>query len=492
MLTLALFCITFALYWTWWHRNKKSKLEPPAYPGALPLIGHAHLLMGGSISLWNTIKKMSHNSIKMGGVITVSVGPRIVYIVTDPEDSLTVANACLEKDIIYKFGKPWLGEGLLTGKVSIWKRHRKLINPAFSQLVLDGFQGVFNSQSRRLVKDLEVEVGKGPFDHLVYTRRNALETVCLTTMGVDFCENSVLNSQYEQAIEHILSIMIERVQKPWLHMDFIYSWSSLKKKENQCLRILHNMSNTVLQARKAAYLNNKKNRLEASSGTKFKAFLDLLLELSIETGAINDLEIREEVDTMIVAAHDTTANVLMYTLVLIGSYPKVQERIFEELQYVFGDDDRDVTKQDLSRLVYLEAVLKESLRIFPIVPVTARILDKDVKLKNYTLTAGRTCFLFIYGIHRHPIWGDDCEEFKPERWLDTATLPSCATAFAAFHMGKRVCIGKPFAFMSMKTTLAHLLRHYRVKGDHSKIKAKIDMVLKSVYGHHISIERRTR
>ncbi|CAK1594471.1 unnamed protein product [Parnassius mnemosyne] len=195
---------------------------------------------------------------------------------------------------------------------------------------------------------------------------------------------------------------------------------------------------------------------------------------------------------MIVAGHDTTANVLMFTLVLIGSYSKVQDRIFEELHNVFGEDDRDVTKQDLSRLEYLEAVLKESMRIYPIVPVTARKLDKNVKLKNYTLTAGRTCFVYIYGIHRHPLWGDDVEQFKPERWLDTATLPSCPTAFAAFNIGKRACIGKPFAFMSMKTTLAHVLRHYRIKADHTKMVVKIDVVLKPETGHHISIERRTR
>lgn len=62
--------------------------------------------------------------------------------------------------------------------VSIWKIHRRLLNPAFSQVVLDGFLDVFNKQSRRLVKDLEVEVGNGPFDHWVYTRHNALETIC--------------------------------------------------------------------------------------------------------------------------------------------------------------------------------------------------------------------------------------------------------------------------------------------------------------------------
>ncbi|CAG5042188.1 unnamed protein product [Parnassius apollo] len=85
-------------------------------------------------------------------------------------------------------------------------------------------------------------------------------------MGVDVCKNSVLNSQYEEALEKILSILIERFQKFWLHNDFIYSWSTLKKKEDQCLRILHNMSNTVLQTRKAAYITNKKNELKTSGG----------------------------------------------------------------------------------------------------------------------------------------------------------------------------------------------------------------------------------
>ncbi|KPJ03616.1 Cytochrome P450 4C1 [Papilio xuthus] len=500
--------------------------------------------------LWNTAKELSYTSLRMGGVTSIYLGPRIVYVLTDPDDYLTVANACLQKDNFYNFAKPWLGEGLVTGTLPIWRHHRKLLNPAFSQLVLDGFQGVFNSQSRRLVRDMASEAGKGPFDHWAYTRRNALETICLTALGVDFCENSVLNSQYEHAAEQMFNVLVERFQKVWLHSDFLYNWSSLKKKQERCLEILHNMSNTVLRTRKASYLSNKKNGLEASTGTKFKTFLDLLLELSIEKGAFNDLEIREQVDTMIVAGHDTSANVLMFTLVMIGSYPKVQERIFEELYDIFGNDDRDVTKQDLSQLVYLEAVLKETMRVYPIVPVTARWLDRNVKLKNYTLTAGRTCLMFVYGVHRHAMWGPDAEEFKPERWLDPATLPHCPNAFAAFNMGRRICIenytltagrtclmfvygvhrhamwgpdaeefkperwlepatlphcpnafaafnmgrriciGKTYAYSSMKTTLAHLLRHYRVQADHNKMILKLDVMLKPEYGHLISIEKR--
>ncbi|CAH0721102.1 unnamed protein product, partial [Brenthis ino] len=488
---IILICVAFGL-WVWYRRNA-NKNEPPAIPGGLPLIGHAHLLIGDSEQLWNSVKELSYESLRVGGVISASIGPRTIYVITDPDDFLTVANTCLEKDGFYEFAKPWLGEGLVTGTVSIWKVHRKLLNPAFSQVVLDGFLDVFNKQARRLVKDLAEEVGKGPFDHWVYTRHNALETICLTALGVDFTDKTILNSQYVNAAEQMFNVLVDRFQKFWLHNHFIYSWSSLRKKQDGYLKILHNLSDTVLKKRKAEYLNNNNPKMvEKVQGLKFKPFMDLLLELAIEKEAFNDREIREHVDTMIVGGHDTSASVLMYSMLLVGSYPHVQERIFEELNDVFGDDDRDLTKYDLSRLFYLEAVLKETMRFYPIVPVTARYLDKNVKLRNCTLTKGRTCFMFVYGVHRHPMWGPDAEEFKPERWLDPATLPECPTAFAGFSMGRRICIGKSYAYMSMKTTLAHLYRHYRVKGDHTKLQAKLDVMLKPVSGYYITIERRKK
>ncbi|CAH0721105.1 unnamed protein product, partial [Brenthis ino] len=304
---IILICAAFGL-WAWCRRNGNTD-EPPICPGSLPLIGHAHLLCGDSVQLWNTFKEFSNESFKAGGVMSLSIGPRTVYVISDPEDFLTVANTCLEKDSFYEFGKEWIGEGLVTGTVPIWKEHRKLLNPAFSQVVLDGFLDVFNKQARRLVKDLEKEVGKGPFDHFVYTRHNALETICLTALGVDFTDKTILNSQYVNAVEQMFNVLVDRFQKLWLHNHFIYSF----KKE------------------KADYLNkNNPKKVEKMQGLKFKPFMDLLLELAIEKGAFNDREIREHVDTMITVGHDTSASVLMYSMLLVGSYPHVQERIFEE------------------------------------------------------------------------------------------------------------------------------------------------------------------
>ncbi|XP_013185000.2 cytochrome P450 4C1 [Amyelois transitella] len=494
MIMLILFwmvCVVYS-YFLWRQRAQDTDNEPPMLPGAWPIVGHAPHLIGDSSHLWKGVTDLANQSYEIGGVVSATIGPRTVYVITDPDDFLTVANTCLEKDGFYDFAKPWLGEGLVTGKLSIWKHHRKLLNPAFSQTVLDGFLHVFNRQARRLVHDLAAQVGKGPFDHWNYTKHNALETICLTALGVDFGDHTLLNNQYVVAAEEIFKTLVDRFQQFWLHSPQIFKFSAVKRTQDRCLKIVHNMSNTVLQRRKSELNGNilSERNTGKLTGLKFKAFMDLLLELSIEKGVFNDREIREHIDTMIVGGHDTSANVLMYTLVLIGSYPEVQKRIFEELHDVFGNSDRDVEKHDLSKLVYLEAVLKESMRLYTIVPVVARRLNCNVKLKNYTLAAGRTCFMFLFGIHRHPIWGEDGDKFKPERWLDPATLPDNPNAFAGFSIGRRMCIGKSYAYMSMKTTLAHVMRHYKLSGDHTKLQLKLDVMLKPSTGYFISIEKR--
>ncbi|XP_026323035.1 cytochrome P450 4C1-like isoform X2 [Hyposmocoma kahamanoa] len=360
---------------------------------------------------------------------------------TDPEMCTAVANTCLDKSEFYQFGRRWVGDGLVTADVPTWKYHRKLLNPAFSQQVLDGFLGVFNSQARRLVADLE-DIEE-EFDHWPHLALNGLETICLTSLGmeVNTHEDKRLNKQFFHALEEMFHIIMERVTKVWLYNDRVYSWTRLKKREDKLLEVLHNMSNKILQKRKQELKDNNNilNQIDLLGG-KFKPFLDLLLELAEEKSVFTDQEIREHVDTMIVAGHDTSANTLMYTLVLLGSHSKVQENVYQEILEVLGPD-RDVEKQDLSRLVYTEAVIKESLRLYPIFPVVTRTLDKDIKLRNYTLFSGNLCFIMVYGLHRHSVWGHDAALFRPERWLD-GSLPDSANAFAGFSIGRRGCIGE--------------------------------------------------
>ncbi|CAH2056502.1 unnamed protein product, partial [Iphiclides podalirius] len=428
LLVLLVVCV---LLW-WWYQRRRSYLEPPEYPGALPVLGHLHLVLIANSAM-----------------------------VSDPDDALTVANTCFKKNFMYKFAKPWVGNGLITASVPIWKQHRKVLNPTFSLLVLNSYMEVFNRQARRLVGRLSNHAGQGPFDHLLETRQIALETICMTAMGLDLTDDALIDGKYTRAVNEVMNIFLRRYLAPWLYFDFIYQRSDLKKKQDQIVEILHNVS-------------------------------DGLLELSEEHGMFTEEEMREHVDTIIVSGYETIASALFFTIILIGSYPRVQECLLKELNSVLGDNERDVASQDLPRLVYLEAVIKESMRVYTVVPIVARYIDRDVKLKKCTLLAGNTCYLSLYGIHRHSMWGVEAEEFRPERWLNTATLPDNANAFLAFSLGKRNCIGKTYAMMSLKTTLAHFLQRYKVTADHTKMALKMDILLKSVTGHEIYIEKRSR
>ncbi|KAG7297369.1 hypothetical protein JYU34_019345, partial [Plutella xylostella] len=220
-----------------------------------------------------------------------------------------------------------------------------------------------------------------------------------------------------------------------------------------------------------------------------KPFVSLMLEL-LEDGSLSEAEIQQHLDTFLFGGHDTSATQLMYIFMAIGHYPEVQERIYKELKEVLGDTPRAVSKEDLPKLVYLTAVIKETMRLYPIGPVVVRDVDRDVKLKNVTLPSGTFAFILISGINRSGAWGADADQFDPGRWLEPARLPASPAAFATFSVGKRDCIGKTYAMMSMKTTIAHILQHYRLKADINQLKCQLDVMLKPQSGCELSVELR--
>ncbi|KAJ8715558.1 hypothetical protein PYW07_010040 [Mythimna separata] len=462
-------------------KGGKHKL-PPMYPGLLPIVGHVHLLIGDGLSLWRTAKNIAAEAMKNGGIVTLVFGYRVYYMISDPEDALTAANACLQKHFAYDYAKSWLGEGLITSSGEVWKRHRKLLTPAFSLPVTLNFLEVFNSQSRKLVDSMKVHVANGPFDHTVHLRSIALETFCLTAFGITGFEDKHFIQKYMHAVDEILSIVTQRFQKFWLQSDIIFKLCGLQKRHDELAKILFDMSDKVIQRKKLARSNGT-----YTTGTKYKPFLDLLLELS-EDNALTDKEIREEVDTGIVTGFDTSSSLLSYIMILLGTHPEVQDKIYQEIKEIFPTD-RDVEKEDLQKLVYTEAVIKESLRIFTTGPVTLRYVEKDVNLKNYTMRAGSQCVIMLFGAHRQPVWGKNVEQFQPERWLDPG-MPANPAAFLGFSLGKRSCLGKTYAMISMKATLVHFLRRYKVFADDSNLQLKFDFLLKPVSGHEITIEER--
>ncbi|XP_026729388.1 cytochrome P450 4C1-like [Trichoplusia ni] len=472
--------------WSWVRPRSPS---PPTYPGSLPLIGNVHQMIGDAVHWLTFEKKLFHFCLKNGGIVKLLFGPHQAFVMTEPDECLTIANTCMDKPYFYSFAKDCYGRGLVTANESTWKPHRKLLNPAFNLQVLNTFIAEFNVQAKDLVSLLEPKVGKEPFDVQPYLVNMSLKTVCRTSLGFREKDQRMIDTDYAHATEALFLVFGERIPKLWLHLPQLYNLSSLKKKEDNFGDVFFQV---IKNRRSELKLKNNNEKSIDTKSDKFKPLLDQMLELAENQDAFSDEEIREHLDTIVAAAYDTTATSVTYTLVLIGSDAQLQERIWKELKSVLGDEDRDVTKNDLPKLVYLEAVLKESLRLYPPVPFVARDVTSDIQIRNYKIPAGSSCFLALYGINRHPMWGADAEEFRPERWLDPDSLPINPNAFASFSIGKRVCLGRSYGMMAMKTTLAHILRRYRVFGDINKVVSRSDILMKPVTGQHIKLELRTR
>ncbi|KAI8423167.1 hypothetical protein MSG28_014222 [Choristoneura fumiferana] len=163
------------------------------------------------IEFWQNIQTLSKATEDAGGVLAVRVGPSLQVFVNDPDDALTVLNTCLEKSYFYKMGSSWVGEGLITADVPTWKRNRKLLNPTFSQHVLDGFLVIFNEQSALLAQDLEPLAGAGMFDPREYFTERTLETVCQTAVGISLDDKSVIDQKYKKAVETAFDVLALRL-----------------------------------------------------------------------------------------------------------------------------------------------------------------------------------------------------------------------------------------------------------------------------------------
>ncbi|CAH0697148.1 unnamed protein product [Spodoptera exigua] len=437
------------------------------------------------------MKRIGDYVVENGGISQLRIGPRTVYVMNDPVDVGVIANTCFEKAYFYKFSQDFLGNGLITADAAMWKIHRKLLNPAFSQQILNTFLNEVNVQARNLASQLSTVAGTEPVDVHDFLVKHILRVVCRTSLGLEATDQDMIDNDYAKAVDEIVAILCHRGLNTWLHPSFIYNRTAMKRKEQELTTSIKNMINPIIKKRKVDLQANNNMANDDSSVTgKFKPMLDLLLHLSDEESVLTDDEIREHLDSFVAASYDTTSSALKTMLLVLGSYPDVQERVYKEVQDVFQNND-DLTKHDMSKLVYLEAVIKEAMRLYDSIPWVARKIHTDIVLSKYTLRAGSTCILSLYGLHRHSSWGPDVHQFKPERWLNPATLPTNPNVYAAFGIGKRNCIGKQYTLMVLKTSLAHIVRKFHVTGDIMNLKWKYEVVIKPKTPAYITLKLRS-
>ncbi|EFN69303.1 Cytochrome P450 4V3 [Camponotus floridanus] len=288
-----------------------------------------------------------------------------------------------------------------------WFHDRKLIGPTFHFSILEQFAVVMSEKAEILIKCLEKEIAKNPekaINIFPFANNVALDVICETAMGVDVHAQEY-ETKYTATIHRGSKLVLDRLFQPWLWSDWLYGL--------------------------------------VPSGKKYKSGLNTIHKFTGD-------------------GHDTTAVAITWTLFLLGNNLEHQEKVHEELNEVFKDSETPASINELSQLKYLDRIIKETLRIFPSVPLVTRKLSEDVKIGNYTFPKGITVVLAIALVHRNPeVWPDPFK-FDPDRFLPE-NLNRNPYAYIPFSAGPRNCIGQRFALLEEKMLLTAILRKWRVK-----------------------------
>ncbi|XP_026773129.2 cytochrome P450 4V2 isoform X2 [Pangasianodon hypophthalmus] len=427
-------------------------------------------------------------------LVKVWVGPIPFLILYHAEtiEAVLSNSKHLDKSYPYRFLHPWLGTGLLTSTGDKWRSRRKMLTPTFHFSILTDFLEVMNEQSDILIQKLLKHVGGEPFNCFSYITFCALDIICETAMGKRIYAQSNADSEYVQTVYKMSDIITRRQRAPWWWPDWIYNLFGEGKEHAKRLRILHAFTAGVIKER-AEYASEGSDNESDHGLRKRRAFLDMLLKTKDDAGAVLSHEdIQEEVDTFMFEGHDTTAASMNWALHLIGSHPEVQKKVQAELQEVFGSSQRHVGVEDLKKLRYLECVIKESLRLFPAVPLFARSICEDCHINDFKVPEGVNAVIIPYALHRDPRFFPDPEEFRPERFLPENSTGRHPYAYIPFSAGARNCIGQRFVMMEEKVVLATVLRHFDVQACQSReeLRPLGELILRPEKGIWIHLDKR--
>lgn len=190
---------------------------------------------------------------------------------------------------------------------------------------------------------------------------------------------------------------------------------------------------------------------------------------------------------------ETTSTSMSYMVLLMAIYPHLQDKIVAELEEVFETADEDVTDEKLNKLIYLEMAIKETMRFWPPAPFFARYVSKDMEIGSVVVPAGANIGIPVMQMNKNKkIWGENADQFNPDRFSVENYEKVHPYAYLPFARGPRKCIGFRYAMISMKVSLAHFFRSYKVSTTQNinEMEFEYAIVMKPLNGCRISIVKR--
>ena len=368
-----------------------------------------------------------------------------------------------------------MGNGLVTNDGPHWVKQRRLMQPMFASRSVSGFDETINSLTSSLMDQWDERAGGEVIRLDREMARLTFRIVGATLFGTDI-------ERHADEIARILEVVNLRSQELRALMT-LHSWvpTPYNLKWKRARRRLDDIVYGMLAAR----------RRDGVGGAAGGDILDRLISSrDPETGeGMDEKQMRDEVVTLMLAGHETSANALTWTLFLLAAHPEVEARLGEELAAHLNGVP--AAAADLARLPYLRQVVQESMRIYPPVWGYSRRSEHEEEFGGCVLPADAYVAVMPWALHRHPDFWPDAERFDPDRFDPKRSEGRHSYCYLPFGAGPRTCIGAGFAMFEIQLVLAQILQRFRVRvvpGHPVETVAKT--TLKPRYGMPVTLERR--
>ncbi|HEV7967523.1 MAG TPA: cytochrome P450 [Candidatus Acidoferrales bacterium] len=387
------------------------------------------------------------------------------------ESILVTQNNNFVKSKDYRAMRRVLGNGLLLSEGEFWRRQRKLIQPAFHQERIAAYGEIMVGYTVRMLADWsdgqELDIHEAMM-------RLTLGIVAKTLFDADV-------SHEAEDVDAALSVLMGKFLRQAGLALLLPSWVPLPTSQllKRAVGRLDKVIYGIIEQRRA-------------SGQMSGDLLSVFLQLQDDEGVgMNDRQLHDEIMTLFLAGHETTANVLSWTWFLLGQNPEAEEKLHEELGRVLGG--RVPTPADLPRLVYTDMALRESMRIYPPVWVIGRRALAPFRLGEYELPADTNVLISQLILHRDARYFPEPDRFDPDRWCvgdpRNASLPRFA--YFPFGGGPRVCIGAAFGMMEAVLLLATIAQQFRIQiAPGQMVKMQPTVTLRPRNGIPVTLKRR--
>jgi cytochrome P450 len=408
-------------------------------------------LLGSLPSFWlsNRIDLHAGHLRKYGDVVRYQLGPLTAHLVLHPDDVKHVLqenHANYEKGRGTKRLKLLLGDGLLTSEGELWRRQRRLAQPAFHPKRVAELVSTMVRSTETMLAEWGPRAARGEsVDLAAEMMRLTLDVVARTLFGADLKGDA---TRVYAAVTTALDFTNKRLMLPiTVPMRLPLPGNERFKRAK---KTLDDLVFSIVESRRRA----------KDHGHDLLAML--MDARDDDTGqAMSDQQLRDEVMTVVLAGHETTAAALAWTFMLLSREPVVWRKLRSEVEEVLGD--RQLTAEDLPKLKYTRMVIEEGMRLYPPAWMFGRSALGEDTVGGIRIEPGSMVILSPFFTHRHPQFWSNPEGFDPERFAPEEVAKRPKHAYLPFGSGPRVCIGNAFAIAEAQAILATVTQRYRVE-----------------------------